>query len=805
MNLRTLLLTLIALACGLQLHAAPTVVVDMSSHFLTRGEQTLLEVIVQGGRQPDAAPQIPQVGTMRITPLNPEPQARFASGANRRSVDYVFQYVISGYDLGTVTIPSFDVRVDGQVVKSQPTSLEIFDDMSLQWFSSSVGETQVRYAAGFYSTKKTPYVGEKVPVEIKVYFPAEQRVEDWGIPDFERNGLSAWRFSPQAKIGSVTLLGRRFYAVSYPSTLSANREGKVSIGPASLRAQTVQLDPAGTGRAYYEPVNIKIPELEFDAKPLPPNPPEGFKNAIGRFTMEVGTEETKVLEGDPLAVDITVTGSGNLDTLEVPEPIDPTAWKIYGDTSQQRGDERRELYGILNFRQFLRPLKPVSAVPPFRLVYFDPDTAKYEILVSDNIPLQIIPSTRTAGAAAAPPQAAQIPVEEMTDILGIIEQPAGPLAAARSLPDWQVIPLAAYAVLMIMIVRRHILPRLKRNPVAITRHRSFREVENAPNQITDFYRAVGRFLESCQLTDKAGAAELLHKRDEVCFRQEAATTPVPGNERKAVLQTLKKIAFSCLLMAFLLAPGHARAAEADAQKAYAAQQYPEAARLWLESAPYSQLSADTLYNIGNAAYRMGSGGQAALYYRRALDRDDTHAEARQNLRFLERKFGSITARTTDYQYALTKISKENWWNLVLGSAWVILLAALVFPATARGASLRMWAIIALVTAPLIGVSGLFACHFYPDDAAFAQRSTQAVVTTETCTIHTDASRTSPAVIQAPAGTLCRVITRSGDWSYVGLVNEYRGWIHSRDITPLLPTGTPKPPEVRLKSAADDNT
>ena len=46
--------------------------------------------------------------------------------------------------------------------------------------------------------------------------------------------------------------------------------------------------------------------------------------------------------------------------------------------------------------------------------------------------------------------------------------------------------------------------------------------------------------------------------------------------------------------------------------------YSEAAKGWLDSGPFEQLSADTLFNIGNAAYRMGSPGEAALYYRRAL-------------------------------------------------------------------------------------------------------------------------------------------------------------------------------------------
>ncbi len=120
-----------------------------------------------------------------------------------------------------------------------------------------------------------------------------------------------------------------------------------------------------------------------------------------------------------------MSGSGNLDTLRPPKPVDATGWKLYDATTEQRGDERRELSGRTVFHQFMRPLELKPAVPSFRLVYFDPKDATYKTLTTEPIPLKMTPATAPKADAATPPEALAVPVERMTDILGVLR--AAPL------------------------------------------------------------------------------------------------------------------------------------------------------------------------------------------------------------------------------------------------------------------------------------------------------------------------------------------------------------------------------------------
>lgn len=800
--LHSTFLALLFLAAAGAARAGAMVDAVMTSRFLVRGEQGVLELILRGEIAPDEMPTIPEVANLSIRPLGMGLQRRAGQG---RRPEYFLPFVVSSYDAGNYVIPPIELSFGGEIQRTEPIELRVIDETKLQWSQAVVGSQRIRYAAAFHALKSTPYVGEKQPVELKVYFPTDQIVLDWGIPDFERDGLSAWRFQPQPRLGRAPLLGRNYHAVPYPSTVSTNRPGKSTLGPATLRLQLQFASIQDFGRAYPQPVTLNIPAIEFDSKPLPDGAPDGFDNAIGNFEIQVAAGETEVREGDPITVEITVRGSGNLDALNPPKPVDSDGWKLYDATAAERGEERRELAGEVVFRQFMRPLRPQSSLPPFRLVYFDPARGKYDTLLSDAIPLTVLPST-AAGIAAGPPQALPIPVEAMTDILGVIHSAPSLRADSPRRPGfwWHLLPALVVAILLGRIALRTLAPRLRKDPETAARQREWRDVERAPDQAAAFYRKLGHFIERW-LGDRQDpvVVEVLQRRDQLCFRADGADQRVDRAERQRLLRQLRRIALPLLVALATLAPAPSRAAE-EPGRLYDEGRYADAARLWLESGPYERLSADTLFNIGNSAYRLGNPGEAALYYRRALERDPSHPEARQNLRFLERKFGAITIQRPDYQHLLARRSLAFWQNLLWASLWLVAISFLVFPATRPGSGLRVAAIFGWVTAPLLAAAGAIAWRYYPDDARFAPVREQVVIVADNAAVRTAAARTAPKVIDAPAGSLCRLVTRSGDWAYVAFTNESRGWVPLVDIQPILPETTPAPPAPRPAAAPESD-
>lgn len=806
----TLLRILLLIGALVSSAAAETVAARMTSQFLVRGEQAALEYILPDGIDPRATLESPQVENLSIKPVGYGAELRRGFGRNR---EYVFTFIVSGYEPGTYTIPSVQLDTGGGTIATEPVSVRIMHEAELDFRTIEVGGTSFRYCAAFFVTKDNPFVNEVIPTELKLYIPSDQRIEDWGIPEFERNGVAAWRFEPRPSLGRANLPGGAYYAVSYPSTLSPTRAGSVTLGPAKLRLITIQTSLGSFGtNAFYEPANLDIPELTLEARPLPKEAPEGFTDAVGNFTLTVNAAETEVREGDPISLNLIISGSGNLDTLDPPSPIDEDGWKLYPPSSLQRDEARRELTGITAFRQFIRPLRTQNQVPPFRFVFFNPATETFQTLISDPIPLRIFPATNAAVAGAAVPPALPMPIEEMTDILGIIDR-GGPLVPiGKPIPWhwWQIIPALVAVILILRILALHLAPRLKADPVVSARKRDFQNLTRSADAQVDFYRAAGAYIEKWlgQSQDPI-VRELLGKRDETCFRQDVDRSTLPRSERQRILRELRRLTLPLITLAALLigAPrSHAApdVSPADPVAAFEEARYSEAAALWLSSGPWDQLPADTLYNIGNAAYRLGSPGEAALYWRRALHRDPTHAESRQNLRFFERKFGALTIKRPDYQYTLATLPLATWKQLAWGGLWLAGLSLLVFPATRFGSRLRIAAIAALVTAPLLSGAGFAAWRWYPDDARFAPPTEQAVVIADRADVRTDAARNAPLVIQAPAGSLCHILTRSGDWTYIAFANATRGWVPNESIAPVVVPETPTPPKAPEKPSDEQN-
>lgn len=795
--------------------AAAQVTTELASRFIARGEEIRMSVIIDG-IEPGRPISPPPVADVRIDYFR---QGLIRSRSNRPEPAFSYDFILSSEKVGRHVIPPITVDIDGRRIQSASVEFWVFDpnELKLAEATSEKAGTTVPYYAAFHTAKSSAYEGEAMAAEIKIYVPRRfaQDVVDWGVPEFERDGVTAWRFEPADRrdINQVMLLGQPFVSLSYPSVLAPTRTGKVGIGPATLRltSEAMIQEFGNFPRRFHDETYLKIPKLEFDSLVLPPGAPEGFENAVGRFTLQSSVTKTEITQGESLAVNLAVSGTGNLDALHAPVLSEKDGWKVYNPISVTRGEERRELSGTATFHQGLLPLEMKTMIPPFKLVYFDPEDAIYKTALSEPIQLVMLPSTRAPATDAGPPPSLSMPVERMNDILALVTPASLTVPAPLSLPSWTGHILAGLAavILVAKAVWMRIGLRFRKDPVAEARNAELKKLRSIPaGDDVAFLRAAGAFAEHWHGASKnEKIRELLAERDRVCFRADKPAHPLSSGRRDEIIRVLKNTAL--VLVAFLaIGLPELRAAEPavndQAREAYDSGKYDEAIRLWQKAGDYRQLSPDVLYNIGNASYRLGSPGHAALYYRRALVKDPTHAEARQNLRFIERKYGSITVTYTNYQYALAKVPLGVWKGLFWGGAWAIALALLVFPATRPGAGARVAAAIALVIAPLTTSAGALGWYYYPNDSIFAPIERQAVFVVPKTILHTEAARTSPEVIDAPEGSLCEIKKVSGKWAYVSFATKTRGWVPVNSIEKIIPDKAPGVPKVTPPSADDSN-
>ena len=776
----------------------------LDSAFLVKGEVTRLSLELEDRTRPASQP---------VFLPNPDLQIKFLQDGlrilrNRKKL-FIYTYSIQSFKEGTHLVPTFRITTTSGEAVSQPLPIRIAPLSELTLGTRKTGRRDLRYYSAVFAPDEAPYQGETFPAEVKVYLPETANA---GMAELDHPGLVAWRFEAIPSLNRVVLPTGNHFGLTFRSTASPIRSGEVTLGPGRarivLRTQRVQ-----SGFTLWEnvPVDFDIPARQILTRALPPGAPAGFNGAVGRFSIQSSADTDELEEGDPIAIRLTVTGRGNLDTLPAPTLDAPAGeWKSYEPSRLERQDERRDVTGTVRFSQIIRPLATQPEIPSFQLVYFDPGTAGYETARTAPILFKTRPGKKSSPSVAVIPTLST-PVEDMQGILGLVD-PLRPAPSSSGMPWlrwWQLLPATLGLLLLAHLLRHRVLPRFRRSERERQVLAALAEIDRPDSDAGAFLRSSGSFIERWIPPDERSdlLKELLTRRDVDCFRPNIGDLAIDRRERSEIIRSLKTLALNTgrtLAVAAIMLGGISPGEEPSdspgqlhrqAEHAWSMGNYRIALELYTQTNPDPIPSANLLYNLGNCHYQLGEPGIAALHYHRALLQNPKHPEAKQNLRFLETKLGSITILRRPYERALARLDRKLYGNVLLAGGWTTALAILAlfaFPSRIG----RFGAFCGFASGTLLTAAATACFLSYPDDAEFAPLDEQAIVTSSArIEARTEASTAGNKVIDAPPGSRCRILAPRGPWTYVEFANLTRGWLPATSLTPLVPPATK--PEQRL--------
>ncbi len=682
------------------------------------------------------------------------------------------------------------VTVDVPPLPVQPTS-------AITWYDSPVP-----YGALWYVDTKDGYVNQPVKAALKLFIPENLVVPH--MPGIKPMGVSVAYFQP-ALHGLVAIAHREEFprpvayakggtwrTVDFIGEFTPFREGQQGVGISVTLAQPVRF------RGVVQQT-VPLPTLTLSALPLPPGAPADFANTVGQYSISATTTAQDLAMHEPVEVEITVRGTGNLANLECPSPVDATDWKLVPATRKPLLDGNGQTVGMV-FSQLMRPTAEVGGIPAFSFSYFDPQAMEYRRAETRPIPLtwrmtaEAGSGLQTITTTAPPPPAGEVPVEEMRDIYGFL-MPTGGLSL--NLPRWLWYLLYLPAVLILLALAIGRLRRVLASGAAgRARERELAQVAHLNSGLA-FLKALGGFIEAnippAEQTPELRA--ILTRRDEEAFRPEASVSLSPAeknNMLKLVRRTLAKLATVVLLL-LCLAPGtQAQDVDtlAEAERAYHAAQYSES-RAFLQSKPatHAQEAAHIWYNMGNCLYRLNQPGQAALYYARALWADPGMKEARLNLQFVQRQQGAILPIHEGANALFTFLTPQQLWVGTI-AATALLALCLALQLAWRG-HYRPWLHTVTSFALLLSLACAINWLWYltretPDFALLPPRNLAYVVTEGSA--RSAADEKGAEVIRLTPSTPLRLLARRGSWSYVETATGTRGWAPTSILAPLCPEG-----------------
>jgi hypothetical protein len=336
------------------------------------------------------------------------------NGRTTRTSSYTFTYYLQApakagkYALGPAT-----AKYKRQEVKSNSLNIEIVSSGQ----SGSTGTNQSNQSApGATSStadgniyvrleydKNTAYVGEQITAWVKLYTQVSITAID---PQFKGPEFVGF-YQQDVEITSPISLQREKVGNDIYSTavikkvvLYPQKPGEVTIDPFDLivevqkqsrrRSQSIFDDFFGP---QYERarVNLSSNRVKFTIKPLPAGQPAEFTGAVGKFQMSGSANLKQVKTNDAITFAVAITGKGNLKLIDNVQAEFPPAFDVFDPIRKVQFDNNSMgKSGKVSFEYTAIPRHAGNfTIPPFKLVYFDPELQRYNTLSTQSFDINV--------------------------------------------------------------------------------------------------------------------------------------------------------------------------------------------------------------------------------------------------------------------------------------------------------------------------------------------------------------------------------------------------------------------------------
>ncbi|MDQ2867051.1 MAG: BatD family protein [Verrucomicrobiota bacterium] len=410
---RAFIFILASALTGSAFAAGPSVTAALSNSETTTERPVQLQIKITGARN-ITPPRDITVDGLQIHLTDTQQSFEMQNFSSMES-SLIFGYTIMATRPGTFTIPPQEFRAPNATLRTPELTLHVVDSGAPRGNAQSnstapeAGRANGVAFAELIVPKTSAYIGETIPIVIRIGFRAGVRLLNFEPPDLGGQGFTVQKLGKPDE-SSDNINGRAYQVLTYKTAISTARTGKFQLGP--MEAKAVILT-AGGGRSAPDPFNTNDPfsdpffrdpfgnmgeqreisitskAVPLEVKPLPPGAPASFGGAIGSFTMEAQANPKRVQIGDPITVKAAISGRGTFERVTAPTLSEPDGWHTYPPTSTFKQDDDVGISGTKTFELVISPTDKKKSVPPLAFSYFDPVKDKYFSLSSDAIPVTV--------------------------------------------------------------------------------------------------------------------------------------------------------------------------------------------------------------------------------------------------------------------------------------------------------------------------------------------------------------------------------------------------------------------------------
>ncbi len=305
-------------------------------------------------------------------------QTSLINGAISTTVTYTYQ--LQPVRTGDLTIPGFSLDWNGQMLTTDVISIAVkqgnggSNNPSAPAAQPPTSAAQPDNQANrkgnhdlFIETatdKQSLYVGEAVKFSMRLYNSSLS----FGQPNFEPPQFVGFWHPQKPAI-------RQYYANGEDGTLYDVTEltswlfpttpGKATIDPATVTT---------SGGFFAQGAQVQSDPILLEVKPLPAGAPADFNGAVGQFEVKATPDRLSTRLGEPVTLQVELSGSGNWGTLGDPKWPGDANWRVYNQGTQSQSDiTNGQMTGSRRYEQLWTPLvEGKITLPAIQLHLFRP-------------------------------------------------------------------------------------------------------------------------------------------------------------------------------------------------------------------------------------------------------------------------------------------------------------------------------------------------------------------------------------------------------------------------------------------------
>ncbi len=340
-----------------------------------------------------------------------------------RSFSKTYTYFLTPLTKGKVTLGQAEITIEGEVYKTLPVEIEVTEAVEQPNDPNNIDyitDENIRLVAEI--SDANPYLNEGITVVYKLYFRNPISISD--VQEMESPTFGDF-WSQMINIGRVQVNprgnynGEQFNEVVWRKVvLYPQKTGPLEIEPLtlnlSLSVPTNQRDLFGRQIPVQAQKVITTGKKRINVRTLPlTDQPAEFSGAVGQFDFDVILDKSALKASESFQVKVKVNGNGNLKLFNLPRINVPKTLEVY--EPEHKEEVKVTLSGMQGSVEDVYTIVPQFQgkypIPTLEFSYFDPETATYKTLRSQDLLVDVFDGPVAMGSQGTP--SAQLPKQNL--------------------------------------------------------------------------------------------------------------------------------------------------------------------------------------------------------------------------------------------------------------------------------------------------------------------------------------------------------------------------------------------------------